>query len=137
VQLVTQFGVEENVILGPAQLLCEPALENGFGDLTASPYKCYQIQDPPPDVEPVDLVTQFPPEPPIVEEGVIVGPAAFLCDAAERTITSPFVGGLAELPDVASDSGWPAGAYAALAGGIAAAVLALGGGAWYARRRLS
>jgi len=45
------------------------------------------------------------------------------------------VGGLAELPDVASDSGWPAGAYAALAGAIAAAVLALGGGAWYARRR--
>ena len=47
----------------------------------------------------------------------------------------PAVGGIAQLPEVASDFGWPAGAYAALAGGIAAAVLALSGGAWYARRR--
>ena len=47
------------------------------------------------------------------------------------------VGGLAELPDVAGDSGSSAGTYAALAGGLAAAVLALGAGAWYARRRLS
>jgi hypothetical protein len=45
------------------------------------------------------------------------------------------VGGLAELPDVAGDSGSSAGTYAALAGGLAAAVLALGAGAWYARRR--
>ena len=49
----------------------------------------------------------------------------------------PTVGGLAELPDVAGDSGSSAGTYAALAGGLAAAVLALGAGAWYTRRRLS
>ena len=57
------------------------------------------------------------------------------------------VGGIAELPDVAASgaqpldappggSGWSAGTYAALAaGGLAAAVLALAGGVWYARRR--
>jgi alpha-tubulin suppressor-like RCC1 family protein len=52
---------------------------------------------------------------------------------------SPSVGGIAELPDVAqspaSQSGSSAGSYAALAGGLAAAVLALTAGAWYARRR--
>jgi hypothetical protein len=47
------------------------------------------------------------------------------------------VGGVAELPDVASDSGSSAGTYAALAGGLAAAVVALSAGAWYARRRFS
>jgi len=49
------------------------------------------------------------------------------------------VGGIAELPDVAqspaSQSGSSAGTYAALAGGLAAAVLTLMAGAWYARRR--
>ena len=51
----------------------------------------------------------------------------------------PVVGGIAELPDVAqapaSHSAPSTGTYAALAGGLAAAVLALGAGAWYARRR--
>ena len=56
------------------------------------------------------------------------------------------VGGIAELPDMAGaspeeagaageGSGWPAGSYAALAGGLAAAAIAIAGGAWYARRR--
>jgi hypothetical protein len=45
------------------------------------------------------------------------------------------VGGIAELPDVAGDSGSSTGTYAALAGGLAAAALALSSGAWYARRR--
>ena len=45
------------------------------------------------------------------------------------------VGGIAELPDVAGDSGSSTGTYAALAGGLAAAVVALSAGAWYARRR--
>ena len=44
------------------------------------------------------------------------------------------VGGLAELPDVAGDSGSSTGTYAALAGGLAAAALVLTAGAWYARR---
>ena len=132
VNLETQFGVEQGVVVGPAQLLCEPALRDGFGDLTESPFKCYQITDQTSPGAVVDLETHFG-----LELGVPVGPPAFLCDPATQTITSPSVGGLAELPDVASDSGWPAGVYAALAGAIAAAVLALGGGAWYARRRLS
>ena len=51
------------------------------------------------------------------------------------SLPPPPVGGIAELPDVGSDSGWSAGAYAALAGGLAAALLALTAGAWYARRR--
>jgi len=130
VNLETQFGVEQGVVVGPAQLLCEPALRDGFGDLTESPFKCYQITDQTSPGAVVDLETHFG-----LELGVPVGPPAFLCDPATQTITSPSVGGLAELPDVASDSGWPAGAYAALAGGIAAAVLALSGGVWYARRR--
>ena len=51
--------------------------------------------------------------------------------------TADPVGGLAELPDVAGDSGSSAGTYAALAGGLAAALIALTAGAWYARRRWS
>jgi len=49
--------------------------------------------------------------------------------------TADPVGGLAELPDVAGASGSSAGTYAAVAGGLAAALLALTAGAWYARRR--
>jgi hypothetical protein len=45
---------------------------------------------------------------------------------------SPAVGGLAELPDVSGSSGPH---YAALGGGLAAALLALTAGGWYARRR--
>ena len=57
------------------------------------------------------------------------------------------VGGVSEPLDVAGTrdgeagapgegSGWSAGAYAALAGGLAAAAVAMAAGAWYARRRL-
>jgi len=53
--------------------------------------------------------------------------------AAEKA-APPAVGGIAELPAV-SDSSEPP--YAALAGGLAAAVAALMAGAWYARRRFS
>jgi len=45
------------------------------------------------------------------------------------------VGGIAELPDVAGDSGSSTGTYAALAAGLAAAALALTASAWYVRRR--
>jgi len=58
----------------------------------------------------------------------------------------PAVGGIAELPDVAGasaeqtgaapeGSGWSVGAYAVLAGGLAAAVVAISAVAWYGRRR--
>jgi hypothetical protein len=46
----------------------------------------------------------------------------------------PPVGGLAELPTAGGSSG---GNYAALAGGLAAALAAITAGAWYARRRFS
>ncbi len=45
------------------------------------------------------------------------------------------VGGIAELPDVAAGAGLSAFDYVALAGGAAAAIVALMAGAWYARRR--
>ena len=45
------------------------------------------------------------------------------------------VGGIAELPAVV-DSDWPAGAYVALAG-ITAALVALGAGAWYTKKKCS
>jgi hypothetical protein len=59
---------------------------------------------------------------------------------------APAVGGIAELPDLAGTSaeeagastegsGWSAGDYAALAGGLAAAAFAIAVGGWYARRR--
>jgi len=69
------------------------------------------------------------------------------------TVTSTFhtpnpapVGGIAEFPPLAGTSpeaagapaegsGWSAGNYAALAGGLAAGVMAITVGAWYARRR--
>jgi hypothetical protein len=61
-------------------------------------------------------------------------------------LVPPAVGGIAELPDIgrassqeagtpAGGSGWSPGAYAAVAGGLAAAVVAVTAGAWYARRR--
>jgi hypothetical protein len=56
------------------------------------------------------------------------------------------VGGIAEVPDIggassqqagapSEGSGWSAASYAALAGGLAAAAIAVAGSAWYARRR--
>jgi len=66
----------------------------------------------------------------------------------EKVVSFPpsAVGGVAELPALAGTSpgesavpaegsGWSAGGYAALAGGLAAAVVAITAGAWYARRR--
>ena len=62
------------------------------------------------------------------------------------TPTPAAVGGIAELPHIAGasaeeagapreGSGWPAGRYAALAAGVAAAAFAIAVGRWYARRR--
>jgi len=69
-------------------------------------------------------------------DGAIAGNLNDGCPAVKPTTDYGLsVGGIAELPDVASDSGSSAGTYAALTGGLAAAVLALTAGAWYARRR--
>jgi CSLREA domain-containing protein len=85
--------------------------------------------------------------------GGVTGPkvTATVTDSSRNTseFSAPYsaaVGGIAELPVLAgaSDqqagappegSGWSAGTYAALAAGVAAAVVALAGGGWYARRR--
>jgi hypothetical protein len=61
-------------------------------------------------------------------------------------VPPPAVGGIAELPGrpgafpeeagaPSEGAGWSAGSYAALAGGVVAAAVAIVGGAWYARRR--
>jgi phage tail protein X len=70
------------------------------------------------------------------------------CEEMVVESTGAAVGGIAELPEVAggagdqaaapdNGSGWSAVNYAALAGGLAAAVVVLSAGAWYARRRFS
>jgi hypothetical protein len=67
-------------------------------------------------------------------------------DPLDPRSPAPPVGGIAELPDLpvtsagesgtsVHGSGWSAGGYAALAGALAATVLATFAGAWYARRR--
>jgi len=54
------------------------------------------------------------------------------CFAGDALPTPPAVGGVADLPEVAGSSGPN---YIALAGGLAAVLLSLTAGAWYARRR--
>jgi len=76
-------------------------------------------------------------------------PTATACPPEVCTPTptpAPAVGGIAELPALAGisaeeagagagGSGWSAGSYAALVGGLAAVAIAIAGGGWYARRR--
>jgi hypothetical protein len=115
-------------ILGTA-VVCKTAavISAPDADSTPTPYKCYQISDTHnPNVR-VDLESRFG-----VEEDVLVGPAQYLCEPLRIA-----VGGVAELPAVAEGGGWPVANYMALAGGLAAAVVALTAGAWYARRRFS
>ncbi len=85
VNLETQFGVESDVEVGPAQLLCAPASKSVVfpfpepGDpLVPSPhYKCYQIIDPVGPGVVVDLETQFG-----LELGIPVENAQLLCAPA-------------------------------------------------------
>jgi hypothetical protein len=141
--VLTQFGVEEGVVVTEPARLCAPALKNGEGDLTATHLKCYNIMGPALAPEVVNLATQFG-----VELNVPVGgPPARLCVPALKEVVGPgAVGGIAEGPGLAGtsgeeagtpaeSSGWSSAGYAALAGGLAAAVVALSAGAWYARRR--
>jgi hypothetical protein len=142
--VLTQFGLEEGVVVAEPTRLCAPALKNGEGDLSATHLKCYNIVGPelvPPKV--VNLTTQFGVEPNVS----VGGPPVRLCVPATKTVIGPAVGGIAEGPGLAGasaeetgtaaeSSGWSAASYAALAGGLAAAIVALSAGAWYARRRL-
>ena len=83
VNLETQFGLEENVEVGQATLLCPPALMDDEGNLEAPHLKCYDIvgQDPP-DV--VNLETQFG-----SEENVQVGQGRLLCAPALKEVVFP------------------------------------------------
>jgi hypothetical protein len=134
VSLTTQFGTEPSVEVGVPAALCKPALMNGQGTLNAPELKCYVIPGVAPD-KIVNLQTQWS-----TESNVTVGPPLVLCVPARGT------GGIAELPALAGtsaeeaatpaeSSGWSAGAYAALAAGLAAAAVVIGAGGWYARRR--
>jgi len=142
VDLLTDFGLEEDVVVGQPARLCLPAGVNS-STIPAVPHlKCYTIDGPPPDpAVVVDLKTQFP-----IENGVVVGPATRLCLPATKQLLT--VGGIAEGSGLAATSaeqagtpaegsGWSAGAYAALAAGLATVAVALSAGAWYARRRFS
>lgn len=142
--VLTQFGIEEGVVVVDPARLCAPALKNGEGDLTATHLKCYNVTGPPLDPpKEVNLVTQFGVEPDVL----VAGPPVRLCVPAVKQVVGPAVGGIAEGPGLAGtsaeeagtaaeSSGWSSASYAALAGGLAAAVVVLSAGAWYARRRL-
>jgi hypothetical protein len=73
-------------------------------------------------------------------------PSGYVCSGPLGCGCQSIIGGIAELPPLATgpggqsnfpddESGWSPGTYAALSGGVAAVVLALGASAWYARRR--
>jgi len=146
----SEFPPENGVPVGPPTKLCAPALKNGEGSLGVPHLKCYTITGDPPAVPPVNLTTQFG-----VELNVLVGPPSMLCAPAVKQVVSPptpaatptvtptgKIGGIAEQAPLsgeeanvpAEDSGWSAGVYTALAGGLAV-LLALSAGVVYARRR--
>lgn len=80
VNLVTQFGAQQNVSVGSPQELCIPASKAVLPQMPSGPpplvphYECFDITGNPPAVPPVDLVTQFG-----VEQHVVVGPPTRLC----------------------------------------------------------
>jgi len=147
VSLKTQFGIEPQVSVGPSRLLCLSAIKTKLpggtpeGNLTEPDLECYTLTQPPLDPpRTVALESQFG-----VEASVPVGSASLLCTPVIKTAA---VGGIAELPASAGasgeqaaapaeSSGWSAGSYAALAGGLAVAAVLFGIGGWYARRRFS
>ena len=95
VTLDTQFGTENNVIVGLAQLLCAPAIKTKQvavgaqpeGNLNAPHLKCYQITGPQPvPTISVNLHTQFGDE-----TGVPVGAPQMLCQAVIKTVATPAI----------------------------------------------
>lgn len=83
VRLKSQFGLEPNVSVGQARMLCTPVKKGVVfpvphpppaGPLPESPqYTCYEIGGPPPGVT-ATILTQFGNEP-----NVPIGPPRFLC----------------------------------------------------------
>jgi hypothetical protein len=142
VAIQTQFGTHSGVVVGPPTRLCLPAIKNEEGeleDLEDVPHvECFQIVAGPPMPQPffVNLLTQFG-----LQLHVPVGPALELCTPVLKTLVYLPVGGIAEASNAdassleATTSGGSSGTtYAAIAG-IAAGVVLLGAGGWYARRR--
>ncbi len=84
VDLATQFGIEEGVDVGQANLLCAPALKDGdAADIlpTAPHYVCYDIAGAPLNFVVDNLHTQFGDEP-----GVLVLDPKLLCAPALKTV---------------------------------------------------
>jgi hypothetical protein len=81
VDLLTQFGLETDVVVGEAVLFCASAVKTHddaeFGILDLPPAVCYEIEDEPVNAV-VDLENQFG-----VEEDVTVLEPALLCVPAE------------------------------------------------------
>jgi hypothetical protein len=86
VDLQTQFGIEQNVQVGPAIRLCAPALKTYLnvttGDTNQPHLKCYQITDPPPvPTISVNLRTQFGDE-----TNIPVGAPEMLCVPVVKSV---------------------------------------------------
>jgi len=127
----------EPVAVGDPTRLCLPAIKNGHGNLNVPHVECFQISAPPPaPPKVVNLTTQFG-----IQMPVQFGPALELCMPVLKTVVDTSIGGIAEAPDAdasaleaTTSGGSSTTTYAAIAG-IAAGVVLLGAGGWYARRR--
>jgi len=127
------------VELGGPTRLCLAAIKNGHGNLNVPDVECFAITSGPAVDKFVNLLTQFPPVPTATEFHV-GGPPRELCVPVLKTVVTG-VGGIQNLPDIAesaaaaeSSGGSSSLPYAAIAG-VAAGLVVLGAGGWYARRR--
>ena len=125
------------VEVGPPTRLCLPALKNGEGSLQVPHVECFQIlANPPEPPKQVNLWTQFG-----IQLPWVVGPAVELCVPALKTVVNTSIGGIAEDPGAdasaleATTSGGSSGTTYAVIASIAAGLVVLGAGGWYARRR--
>jgi len=131
--------VDTMVELGDPTRLCLPAKKNGVGDLSAAHVECFAITFGPIVDRFVNLLTQFPPVPTATEFHVVGFPRE-LCVPVLKVVNIS-IGGIAEAPDAdasaleATTSGGSSTTIYAVIAGIAAGLVVLGAGGWYARRR--
>jgi hypothetical protein len=105
VNLTSMFGIELDVEVGPPHLLCEAALKEVVapepapappGEPLPIQYKCYDITGDPAPAPPLDVLTQFGPEP-----GVVLGEPVALCSPAQKRYSGEEVWmGTLNLPDI-------------------------------------
>ena len=95
VYIQTQFGIEENVAVGPPTRLCLAAVKNGEGSLSVPDVECYQITPPQPSLIPnLNLQTQFG-----TQTNVAVGGPKELCVPALKAVyPDPPQGSLESVP---------------------------------------